>query len=204
MKMGMSRVSGGDESSAPRFPTKDGFGDWIIEERRGISITSFTLSTFCCDWRNSVVFLSAANRVSQHERSKYVEMRRPSACQSSLHIVQNGELCSFTIGHEATTTGTPTLKRANTAASDKATMRYGRFDVMRSMEQHQAPVRSGDFYASMKILQNDDIINQFSQIEEPQPMLILNSGCDGENISTVREGIVTESLKRIVPFGGPT
>jgi hypothetical protein len=150
------------------------------------------------------VFLSAANRVSQHERSKYVEMRRPSACRSSLHIVQNGELCSFTIGHEATTTGTPTLKRANTAASDKATMRYGRFDVMRSMEQHQAPVRSGDFYASMKILQNDEIINQFSQIEEPQPMLILNSGCDGENISTVREGIVTESLKRIVPFGGPT
>lgn len=113
--MGMSALRGGEALSV--------ITDWglLITVAGTISDTTarrcFSDSSKCLlTCRNSALFLSAANTVTQHDVSMARAMLVPWD-EPSLHMMQVREVSNFIIGQDATTTGTPILNSANTPAS---------------------------------------------------------------------------------------
>ncbi len=121
----MSSLGGGDGETKDKMEN----GEWRTENERTLVMIAdesdvLKSGVATLDWRNSIVFRSAANTVAQHEEFRSLVSRCPDGAKSSKHSMHVGEDVYFAIGHEAITSGMPTLNTPNTTVRMKARMRY--------------------------------------------------------------------------------
>lgn len=149
IRMGMLIALGGEAELSMR---KEKSGTTLPQ------INGETTATSCFDrssWsilncRNSVLFLSEANFVSQQDLSTKFEILALPGVAPSSHIMHCFESEYFIIGQEAITIGSPMLKTAKTIASVSAIVLYVCANCMYLAEREYLANRSCDFCATRK------------------------------------------------------